>query len=202
MYKYIQDTYKFSDYQMKILRFFFVTTFSEISKFVIVGLLFINCIPLYIWATFILHICRSSTGGIHCKSYLSCLITSAGFMVLSIYILPLFPIDQLIQLILLFICVLACYNIAPIVSDIHAPLKKEAPSRLKQSISVFIFIYFLCIYIFPQNSYLCVGFWVIILNSLQLIVASLMKGDWTYEKITHIIIGKRIAGFNRKHMVD
>ncbi|MDO5403498.1 MAG: accessory gene regulator B family protein, partial [Eubacteriales bacterium] len=73
MYAKIQSIYGFSDYQIAQLRFTFRTVISEISKLIILALIFRNTLLLFIWAAILLRLTRASTGGIHCGSYISCL---------------------------------------------------------------------------------------------------------------------------------
>lgn len=175
MFDYIQKNFDFTDYQMAQLRFAFMTLASELSKALIIGLLFINKLPLFLWALFIFQLMRQATGGIHCKGYLGCLITSIVFIFLSISILPMVSISRLLQLFILLICITVSYLIGPITSDLHLPLKEEFIHKAKlRSVSIIV-VYMVVIFIFSQNLFISVGFWVIFLNTLQLIIAKIGK---------------------------
>ncbi|HBH93244.1 MAG TPA: hypothetical protein DDX70_08635, partial [Bacteroides sp.] len=51
---------------------------------------FIYDIRLYLWTIVVFQIVRSTTGGIHCRTYAGCLLLSLAFMVIIIKVLPLF----------------------------------------------------------------------------------------------------------------
>lgn len=171
MFDYIQKTYDFTDYQIAQLRFFFLTIFSEISKLVIIGLFYINELPLYLWTMFIFLLMRTTTGGLHCRTYPGCLTASFCYILLCIRILPMIFINKLIQMIMLFACILISYHTGPVTSPIHLALTKKRCHQLKNRLFIIIFFYLILTYILPADSYINAGFWVIILNTLQLRIA-------------------------------
>lgn len=177
MFKAIQNTYDFSDYQIAQLKYFFLTFFSEISKILLIGLFFLDNIFLYVWALFILQIIRSSSGGIHCKTYWRCFFVSLIYMVLSIRILPLIYINKFFQMITLLICITTTYYIGPITSVFHPVLTDLVKKKLKIKLFYIIFFYLTLLYIMPKNLCMDIGYWVIILNTLQLTVAKLCRKE-------------------------
>lgn len=177
MLELIKKNYDFSDYQIAQLRFFFLSMFSEISKMLLISLFFIDKLPLYIWTIIIFQVFRSSCGGLHCKTYWGCFFVSLGYMLLSIRILPLIPTDKLFQIVSLFLCIIVSYRIGPLTSVLHPVLTDEVNAHLKNRVFFLIFIYLTILYIVPQNPYLTVGYWVIILNTLQLVAAKIQKKE-------------------------
>ncbi|MBQ4282988.1 MAG: accessory gene regulator B family protein [Lachnospira sp.] len=175
MFDYIQKSFGYSNYEIAQLRHAFKVYISEISKMLIIGLFFITRLPLFIWTLLIFQLMRQATGGMHFKTYISCLIASLSFFILSIDILPLIPVCRLIQLISLLICVIISHCLGPVISDIHMPLSKDAIAKAKLRLITIVFFYMLFLFIMPQNAYTNSGFWVIILNTLQLIVARIRK---------------------------
>ncbi len=177
MLKLIQDTYGFSNYQIAQLRYFFLTIASELSKLILIGLFFTDNISLYIWAILIFHVVRSNTGGIHCKTYWGCFLVSLTYMLLSIRILPLLEVSKFVQMLTLLFCIVITYNIGPITSIFHLALSDTTIRKLKIKLFYIIFIYLLIAYIIPQNLYIDIGYWVIILNTLQLAAAKLLRKE-------------------------
>lgn len=175
MFDYIKKHFNYTNYQIAQLRYAFVVCAAEISKAIIIGVFYLDRIPLFLWTLLIFQLMRQATGGLHCKTYLSCLAVSFIFIVLSIDILPLFSVSRLLQLVLLFACIIISHCIGPVISDIHIPLSQEAISKAKLRLITIIFIYMVLLFIMPRNIYITVGFWVIILNTLQLIVARIRK---------------------------
>ena len=128
---YIQIKYDFTDYQMAQLRFFTVTLLSELSKFLIIGLFFIYDIRLYLWTIVVFQIVRSTTGGIHCRTYAGCLLLSLAFMVIIIKVLPLFTPVLFARILMLVICAAVSFIIGPVTSAKHLKLSNNTRFRLR-----------------------------------------------------------------------
>lgn len=177
MLELIGKKYDFSKYQIAQLRFFFLSAFSEISKLLMIGLFFLDDLPLFFWTIVLFQVFRSSCGGLHLKTYWSCFFVSLAYMVTVIRILPLIPVGILFQTVTLLLCIVISYKIGPLTSVLHPVLSDSVNKRLKNRVFVFIVIYLIILYMIPQNPYLIVGYWVIILNTLQLIVAKIQKKE-------------------------
>ena len=152
-----------------------MTLFSEISKLLIISLLFYDIIPLYLFAVAVMICLRSTTGGLHFYTYCGCFIVSALYLFLAIRILPLIQVPLYASLILLLGCLLICYVIGPVTSKYRPTPPPQRTKKYRSLTCGFIFVYSIIFYIFPENSYLITGFWVVILHSLQLIFAKLRK---------------------------
>lgn len=178
MLELIQTKYEFTDFQIAQLRYFFLTVFGELSKLILMGFLFREKIGLYIWAVILLRLTRSASGGLHCKTYWGCFFLSLLYMFSAIELLPLLPVNKFWQMTGLFICIMVSHHIGPITSAKHPALSGEVQMKLRMKLVTVIFIFYIFLYIMPQNRYMTVGFWVIILNTLQLIIAKIkIKGE-------------------------
>ena len=173
--KYLKDTYHLSNYQIAQIFFLFKTIASEFTKIVIMGILFHDKIMIYLFALLVMVFLRSAMGGLHFYTYAGCLITSILYLWLAVYILPLIATPKYLQIAALLFCILICNYIGPITSKYRPDCCKERFAQCKSFCTIFIFFYSLILYIIPENIYLYVGFWVIILHSLQLIVAKIRK---------------------------
>lgn len=173
----IKKTYGFTDYQIAQLKYFFLTIFSELSKLFLISLCFLDNIVLFIWTIIIFQIVRSSIGGLHCKTYWGCFFVSLGYMILAIRILPLIPVDKLLQMLTLLLCIIVTYHIGPLTSVFHPTLSEEVCKRLKNKVFMTIFIFLIILYILPENPYMTTGYWVIILNTCQLVLAKILKKE-------------------------
>lgn len=189
MHDFLKEQYQFSDYQIALLEFFGKTVSSEISKLLIMGFIFRDVLGLYLFAVTVMSLLRISTGGFHCNTYFSCLFFSIGYMFTSMMLLPLIPVNKLLQMILLFACILINYYIGPITSEKHCPITAQTVKRVRIQSFIIIFFYLTLTYIVPESPYITVGFWVIIMHTLQLFVARVItfaKGGRTYrEKQTY-----------------
>ncbi len=176
--KHIKDTYHLSNYQIAQLAFLVKTLGSELSKLLIMGIFFHNRLTLYIFALLVMLCLRCSTGGLHFYTYTGCLIASTLYLGLALFPLPYIKLRRWIQISLLLGCIITSYIIGPITSK-YRPVSSIEHNKHRRNIACFfIFIYTLILYIIPENTYLTVGFWIIILHSLQLLVAKIQKkGD-------------------------
>lgn len=184
MREFLKEQYEFSDYQIAQLGFLAKTLASEFSKLLLMGIIFRKEIGMYVFAVTIMLLLRTSTGGLHCKKYITCFLVSFSYMFLSLIILPNIPINKVFQLILLFICMLCNYYVGPVTSVVHAPLGEQLVKRVRIQAFLIIFFYLTLTYIIPENPYTIAGVWVIILHTLQLVTARIIKKGEPYERKT------------------
>lgn len=178
---HLRNKYNLTNYQIAQIIFLFKTLLSELSKMVIMGLLFHKHFFVYCFALFVMVFLRTTTGGLHFYTYWGCLFMSMAYMGLSVVILPMLSIPLPIKLCMLICAIIICYIIGPITSK-YRPANPPKQIRTLQKICIFfIFIYSITLYIVPENPYLTTGFWVIILHSLQLIAGKIKKKGDTKE---------------------
>ena len=148
------------------------------SKLIIMGIFFacIHRLLLFTFSIFTLLLLRTCTGGLHFDHYLSCLIVSFLIIGLSVVILPHIYTAKWLQLLILIGCIIINYLYAPIVSKYRPIPEGIRVRKAKKQSFIIITIYALILFVFPPNTYICVGFWTIVLQSLQLIAAKYMKG--------------------------
>lgn len=175
MKELLKSTYQFTDYQIAQLSFLAKTLLSEVSKIFIIGLFFLKELPLFFVSMLILTLLRTSTGGLHCKTYLSCLIASWFYIVITFKVLPFIPVDPLPAVILLVICAVIDYSIGPVTSDVHLPLTESVAQkgRIRTGLTILVIILLTCM--IPENIYVFTGFWIIISHTVQLIAAKIRK---------------------------
>ena len=85
---FLKEKYNLSNYQIAQLVFLLKTLSSELSKMLIMAILFQNHILLYIFALIIMLCLRCTTGGLHFYTYLSCLVASTIYLWLAVVLLP------------------------------------------------------------------------------------------------------------------
>lgn len=182
MNEFLKKQYQFTDYQIAQLQYVWKTLASEISKLLIMGIIFSDRLGIYAVAVTIMVLLRTATGGMHCKKYISCFLVSFSYMFLSVRVLPAIPVNKVFQLILLFGCMLCNYYVGPVTSTVHAPLGEGLVKRVKLQAFLIIFFFITLTYIIPENPYITAGFWVIILHTLQLVAARIIKKGEPYER--------------------
>ena len=173
----LKERYHLTNYQIAQLTFLGKTFSSEASKLLIMGILFHKQLKHYFFALFIMLILRCFTGGLHCSTYFGCFITSTLFLWFAIILLPNIAISLNTKIFLLLIGMLICYYIGPIPSKYRPPFNDDFIKKCKSISSGFIFFYTLLLYIMPNSKYFIIGFWVIILHSLQLFIAKYTRKE-------------------------
>ena len=82
------------------------------------------------------------------------------------------------QLLLLTACIIVCYVTGPVLSKYRIAFPKKQLYFSRNITCLIIFLYTILMYIIPKNPYFIAGVWMVILHSLQLIVAKITnKGD-------------------------
>ena len=172
---YLKTVHHLSSYQIAQIFFLFKTLGSEFSKMLIMGILFHDRFLEYLFALGIMLCLRCSTGGLHFYTYLGCLATSVLYLWLALYIMPLFCAPTYVYLSMLLICIPICYIVGPVTSKYRPPSTPEKTKSCLNFTCAFIFIYALLLYIIPENKFIPIGFGVIILHTLQLVIAKIRK---------------------------
>lgn len=180
---HLKTNYGYTDFQISQIRYALLSILSEISKLFIMGLFFYftGNLVSYLLAAVVLCTLRTATGGLHYKHYWSCLIMSFLFFFTGVMILPAFPLPDYIHLALLCLCILLNYKYAPIVSSYRPIPDGVLIKKAKTQSFLIISLYAILIFIIPQNPYLPVGSWIIILQSLQLLAANLLERRRSHE---------------------
>lgn len=174
----IQDKYNLSNYQIAQLSFVYKSLSSEISKIIIMGILFHNHLDLYTFLLFVMCLLRTFSGGLHFYTYIRCLAASTIYIGIIIFILSKIVLLLYMQLLLLTACIIVCYVTGPVLSKYRIAFPKKQLYFSRNITCLIIFLYTILMYIIPKNPYFIAGVWMVILHSLQLIVAKITKkGD-------------------------
>ena len=175
MKEMLKTYYQLTDLQIRQLDFLRKTLLSEISKLLIMGFLFRKQLDVYCISVLALCLLRTATGGLHCKTYLRCLLSTTSYMVICLILLPPLVITLPVKAGLLLVCATVNYIIGPVTSDVHLPLKPEQiqKGRIRAAILILFFLVTMCI--MPENIYVIPVFWIVIIHTLQLIAAKIRK---------------------------
>lgn len=181
----IQQMYGYSDYEIAVIKYSITALFSELSKIIILCVFYtiIGKINLFIVFSIILIFLRLNGGGYHCKHYTTCLLLTAIISTSAIVFLPLIHIQNYTYVLLaLTICLFINYLVGPVPSPFRPKPNSLLIKKCNNKSFITIFVFIIIVSIFNSNSmiqpYLNVGFWTIILHTLQLIIAKILKkGD-------------------------
>lgn len=173
----LSEEFHFTNFQIKLIWYRLLSLLSEISKILLMGIFFFyyGYFTEYLFAAAVLIFIRTCTGGIHLKHYTTCLIMTFTFLFLSVCILPQFPMTKLAQLLCMLLCFAGNAYAAPIVSGCRPEPDGIRIRKAKVQASIIICIYASILYVIPEHPLITVGFWIIILQSAQLVAAKLIK---------------------------
>lgn len=184
MKKYLQEKHAYSEYEILQLEYFFKTFFSEISKLVLFGVLFFPVFDCFGIAILFMWFCRSLLGGIHFKTYPGCLCGSFLYLLIIILLSHYVYFTKLTQLSFILLCIMLTLYIGPIVSVYRRPPGITKIRNIKFIFSIFMLLYCLFICFFPKHIYFNVGFWSVVIHSLQLLIAKIQRKEMCYESRT------------------
>ena len=178
----IQKVYGYTDYEMAVIKYSVTALISEISKIMILGITYalMGKFDLFIAFSILLILLRLNGGGYHCKHYITCLLLTTFVSFATIILLPQINIPNYsIILFLLTVCLFVTYYIGPIPSPFRPRPDNQLIKQCNHKSFLVIFFFIIVVSIFNSNivarPYLIVGFWTIILHTLQLIIAKVLQ---------------------------
>ena len=159
------------------LNYFFSCILYEGSKILLFLIFFALTQRLkgFLYSMLILLPLRIISGGLHFKHYLGCFAFSFGYFYIVNIPLANFMPSLAITLLILCGCIFMNYRIGPITSDSRPALTPEEIRRGKFHILVATIYDTILTTLFYETSLAPIGFWTIVLHSVQLIIAKLRK---------------------------
>ncbi len=149
----------------------------EGSKLLLFFLFFccIHKLDGFLYSLIILLPLRFISGGLHFKHYISCLVFSFMYFYLVNVVLMPFKFPLFISIIILSVCAVTNFIIGPITSDSRPQLTKEIINKGKLNIFIATCYELILTFLFFDTAISTVGFWTIVLHTLQLIIANFRK---------------------------
>jgi len=172
--KKLTESKKYTRYQVQKIMYLIKTLGSDISKIIILGIIFHKHFTAYVVALAVMFLLRTFSGGLHNNTYIGCFMTSFTYFLLSIIVLPNIALSFPIKILLLTACIILCEWIGPVTSKYRPPLSPAKIAICKSITITAIFIFVLIANIIPESPYIDIGFWVIILHTLQLMTAKII----------------------------
>lgn len=184
LYQKIQTTYDFTDFEMQKMNFTISVIKYEFSKFIILGIVFalVGLFREYVVLMLTLILIRTFSGGIHFNHFSSCFLFTAIFIALPVLLSSIVVLPHTIQVIILAASVSITYLTGPVTSPKRLPLqygRYRTYRLISTGIALIWFFVFAFARVFPYRN-LC--FWVISLQTIQLICAKLARKGDIYEK--------------------
>lgn len=169
----------FTTYELELLRYLYLCIVYDSSKFLIL-LIFFSLFHLggefCIEVLFLISL-RNFFGGLHCNRYASCFAFTFVFSSVGIVLSHLLVLNNTLQISILSVIILISAITKPVTSTKRPPLSHKQESIYHccgMTVLLIYFAFFLTLQTFPYRN-LC--FWVIVLQTLQLKAAKLMKGE-------------------------
>lgn len=175
---WLREETDYSIEEIELIRYGLTSIVMELSKFFIMLLLFAVTRNgmLYLFGVFILLILRSCSGGLHFSSYIGCLIFSICILYMGCIFLPsVFQLSDYTMLILLICCIFITFQTGPVVSKSRPNLTPLQVKESKRSSFKIILCYMIAVILFGESSFIQPGFWMIFLQTLQLLVSFLLS---------------------------
>lgn len=171
-YAALQKHHQFTDYQIKVVHYAIITLVSELSKFLMLGIFFfaLGKEREYLWTILNFSFLRRYSGGFHCKTYIGCISMSFLYSLLCIAVLPNIVISAAVQRVFLCVSMAVLAVIAPVPSVYHAELDKTERVKCRTIVLAIVIVYFILVSGLSQNSFFKIGFWVIMIHTIQLMI--------------------------------
>lgn len=173
----MDSSIKNTEYQKKLQEYYSKCLISEISKILIFLVIFsvLHLTKEYIAALFFLMLLRNNGGGLHYNHYISCLFVSFFFLFaaifLALYVIPPQPIVYISTI----LCAISGYFLVPVTSKNRPPATPEQIKKSKRNTVIIIAVFFVLLFVMPNNTYIYIGYWTVLLHIFQLIIAHLVK---------------------------
>lgn len=182
----IQSSYQFTDLEMKRLKYTLKAVSSELIKTLMLSVLFFKLghLPDFFVGVLVLITIRCNSGGLHMEHFITCLLFTLTFMFLSVIVLPSFvSVPYPIKPVILALCILITFLTAPVASKKRPSATPEAKRRYRNRATVLLFIFSIAIIILKTTPIADICFWIIVLQTLQLLCAAAAQKGGNYEKI-------------------
>lgn len=179
---FIDENMDISEWDKKLLLFSINCIFYDVSKLLLFILIFflLHRLDLFLFASVILLPLRMISGGLHFKHYSTCLFFSLGYFL--IVTIPLAELSMPFGVMLpsLLLCMAINVALGPIRSASRPPLPESEIIHCKKKTLVATCYGILLIMLFYRTKLAPVGYWTILLHSVQLIIARLLKKRGEY----------------------
>ncbi|MCI9079369.1 MAG: accessory gene regulator B family protein [Lachnospiraceae bacterium] len=164
-----------TSYDLKWLKYYMLCFVYEVSKFIIMLVLFtyLHLNTEYLVTILVLCTLRHNIGGIHFKHYWSCFAFSLFFIAGIIVCSKLVIVNNFIQIFTIVLCMIFTFSIGPIQAETRPPLD-EKHFILYRNTACIILLLFLILFICMKSfAYRNLTYWVIVFQTLQLIAAKI-----------------------------
>lgn len=172
---FIDENMDISERDKAMLLFSINCIFYDVSKLLLFILIFtlLHKLDVFFFALVILMPLRLISGGLHFKHYSSCLLFSLGYFLLVTIPLADVIVPLWSMIFSLLLCTVINVALSPIRSASRPPLPESEIIKCKKKTLLATGFGILLLIVFSRTKFLPVGYWTILLHSVQLIIAKL-----------------------------
>ena len=163
--------------EQKFMTFRLKCMLYDISKVILFVAFFaaIHRLDSFVYAFLIFFPIRQVSGGLHFKHYVSCLMFSFVYMYAAVILLAPMKLALAVVIPILAVCAAVVYMIGPILAPTRPALtKQEFAERQIKTFKIVCYEIVLTI-LFFNSDLASAGYWTIILHTLQLMIAWIIK---------------------------
>lgn len=177
---YLEKEFELSEIDRAKVKYSLDVLFIDISKLLILLIIFsiLGKAKELIYSVLALSTIRPFTGGLHFKTYLGCLLFTSVFFSSVIVLNNIVPLSDLSVFFIAF-SFITVLCVAPMTHKNRPYYSKNKNNQFKFFGLVVISIHFFSYLLAKENPYLNISIWVIMLQSIQLLIR---KGVDMYEK--------------------
>ncbi len=164
-------------YEKAILLFYLKGTLSDLSKALIFFFIFyvLGLHKEFLWGLFFLLIFRIFSGGIHCKTYIRCLLLSFVILSSGVVLGKYLILPKYLMIILSTMCGVVTCILCPVLAPTRPKLSKEAINSAKFKESIIIGTFVLVVILAKINRPINIGFWLLVIHTIQLRIAYIRR---------------------------
>lgn len=181
----IRNTYDFSEYELKVIRYVITALLYDLSKLILLAVMFyyMNRIIYFICALIPFCLLRGKNGGIHTKNYWTCLLLTIAVFIPTVVVLPsIAPLTPMLRIGLMIPCAITEYLLGPLLSHREVKLDQKGMQRNRLASFQVVLIVAILLFLFPECPYLFASFWMVILHTVQLAITKIYKEVKSYEQ--------------------
>ena len=163
--------------EQKLLIFRAKCILYDISKLILFVAFFavIHKLSGFVFAFLIFYPIRQISGGLHFKHYFSCLVFSFVYMYLVVVVLSPLTLELAVVVPILAVCAAVVYAIGPMRPPSRPALSKQEFAEYRKKALTIICYEAVLVVLFFDHSLASAGYWTIILHTLQLVIAFIIK---------------------------
>ena len=185
---YLEEEFGLSPLDKIKLRYSIEFLINDISKLLILFVLFyiLGKRTDFIYSVIALQLIRPFTGGLHFKTYTSCLVFTGIFFATSILLNTYINLDSFFIILFIF-SLTTIFLIAPIPSKNRPNYSNKKQLQFKLRGLTVLIIHFIAYIIVNKHPYLNNAIWVLVLQSFQLLIkkgVDIYEKNVNYQKIT------------------